>query len=356
MADNQEKQAKRGSDPASSGRKFSMNNIFLVINLLLLGALGFQIFQITKVYSARSQKDVSEGRKIVINVKNNEVETLKLSDDEIGSLNPNLKAELEKKQAEEKAKENKAQAVDLGDEFIGPPAPTAEQIEANYGTANLSIIVTDLGKTKTGLALAGTLPKEVAFAFSPYGDDLQNKMKRTIADGRQVLLNIILEPSGFPLKDSGPLTILTSSDQAQNLMRFEKTIGTLEGYTGFLTNTSEVFTNNLEIATPILNKIKDEEKFFGYYRSAANSYLENEVKPMAVDIAIVDYLIDDDVSEKEILKKLNQAKSDIISKKRRVVIALRPYKISIDVLQQWLKENLGANVRIAPISYFVTNN
>ncbi len=355
MADNQEKQM--GSDSKkpwqkrngakSSRNGFGINTLFLVINLLLLGLLCFQIFQITKIYSEKSKTEISRGKKIIINATNNEVESLNLSEEEIKAFNPDIKKASDLK---------KSDSLDLGDGLIGPPAPSAEQIAANYSEANLSVIVTDLGQTKSGLSLAGALPKEVSFAFSPYSDDLQNKMTRTIADGREVLLNLILEPSGFPLKDSGPLTILTSADKAQNQTKFDKTAAEYTGYIGFLSNSGEVLTNNLEVVTPTLNNTKDAQKFFGYYRSAANTYLENDVKPMAVDIVVVDYLIDETISEKDIRKKLDQAKSDMISKKKKVVIALRPFKLSVDVLQRWLKENLGENIRIAPISYFVTDN
>lgn len=348
-----------------------------VTKLVLIGLniifATFAIFQIYKFIAKNSENATNlfeNGRKIVVSSKSEKVKIKELENDQ-------LPEPLQKKTEELEAKlENDTtggEVVNEGDEF-GPPVaeaivkekakekmleePTKEEkvFEYNYETANLAIIVTEVGLKQGMLDYARTLPKEVTFAFSPYSDELQTKLDDSKKEDREVLLNLMFEPSRYPLEDTGPLTIQSHFEETQNVYRYQNTITDKQGIIGYLTNSDEIITHNLEVISPILLKIKNAGKFFIFYKQPVNAYLEKEAKPMAVDIASVNHLIDNVDTKEEILENLNKLKNELAEKNAKIIIAIRPYKNSIDILKKWLKENRGKDLRIAPVSYFITDN
>ena len=48
------------------------------------------------------------------------------------------------------------------------------------------------------------LPGDVTFAFAPYGENLQAQVNKARADGHEVLLQLPMEPVGYPGQQSGP--------------------------------------------------------------------------------------------------------------------------------------------------------
>lgn len=88
-----------------------------------------------------------------------------------------------------------------------------------------------IGKEATAAALK-SLPKEVAFAFSPYAADVGEMMAEARKGGHEVLLQAPMEPFAYPQNDPGPQTLLTSLPAAANLERLRWALGRSTGYVG----------------------------------------------------------------------------------------------------------------------------
>ena len=76
------------------------------------------------------------------------------------------------------------------------------------------------------------LPGDVTFAFAPYGDDLQTQVNKARADGHEVLLQLPMEPIGYPANNPGPKTLLADADKAANLESLHWHMSRFAGYTG----------------------------------------------------------------------------------------------------------------------------
>ena len=76
------------------------------------------------------------------------------------------------------------------------------------------------------------LPSDVTFAFAPYGDDLQKQVNKARADGHEVLLQLPMEPIGYPANNPGPKTLLADADKAANLESLHWHMSRFVGYTG----------------------------------------------------------------------------------------------------------------------------
>jgi uncharacterized protein len=100
-------------------------------------------------------------------------------------------------------------------------------------------------RPRVGLLLAGvglneaesdtairTLPGAVSLAFSPYGAGLPKLAATARAAGHEYLIAIPLEPTGFPLNDPGPYTLLTSAPPPDNIEKLHWSLSRLDGYVG----------------------------------------------------------------------------------------------------------------------------
>ena len=78
------------------------------------------------------------------------------------------------------------------------------------------------------------LPASVTFAFAPYGNNLQAQVDKARDEGHEVLLQLPLEPVGFPATNPGPKTLLADADGATNLDALYWHLSRFSGYAGVI--------------------------------------------------------------------------------------------------------------------------
>jgi len=107
-----------------------------------------------------------------------------------------------------------------------------------------------------------TLPHPVAFAFSPYGQDLDVAMSSVRAAGHEALLLIPMEPADYPLRDPGGRALMTKMETAQNTERLLWFLGRGIGYTGVMPFLGDAFTETPWRIDPILRVLAERGLLF----------------------------------------------------------------------------------------------
>ena len=80
------------------------------------------------------------------------------------------------------------------------------------GKPRVAVIVGGLGlNAVTTRAAIERLPAEVTLSFVPYADGLQGWIDLARAQGHEVMIEIPMEPTGYPENDPGPYTLLAIS-------------------------------------------------------------------------------------------------------------------------------------------------
>ncbi len=104
-------------------------------------------------------------------------------------------------------------------------------------------------RPRIGLLLAGiglneadsdaairALPAPVSLAMSPYvaphGPGLMKLLAAARSTGHEYLIELPLEPAGFPLNDPGPSTLLTSASGSENRRNLLWALSRIDGYVG----------------------------------------------------------------------------------------------------------------------------
>ena len=101
------------------------------------------------------------------------------------------------------------------------------------GKPRVALIVGGLGLNAiTTRAAIERLPPEVTLSFVPYAENLQGWIDQARAQGHEVMLEMPMEPSGYPDNDPGPYTLLASGGPDDVKAKMDWLLGRATGYFG----------------------------------------------------------------------------------------------------------------------------
>ena len=210
--------------------------------------------------------------------------------------------------------------------------------------AQIAVVLVGLGRSQAETHKALQLPGEVTLAFSPYGESLEEWVRQARAAGHEVLLEVPMEPSGFPKDDPGPRALLTSLGPYQNLDRLEWLLARFTGYVGVLERMGDRFTASQAHLEPLLGEL--ERRGLLYLGRPGGQLLTGDIGVLQ---ASADLDLDLDPSRAEIAHRLAAAEAHAGRAGAAVVIA-RPYPVTLDMLRRWLVELDGKGLALAPLT------
>ena len=142
--------------------------------------------------------------------------------------------------------------------------PPAEQLAAAPdAAARVAIIVEGLGLSLAATEAAiETLPSNVTLAFSPYARDLQEWLDKAQEADHEVLVEVPMESNRFPADDPGPLGLLTSLDQIENVDRLSAILEEAEGSVGILDVTGSRFRESAEHINIVMNNLEARGMYY----------------------------------------------------------------------------------------------
>ena len=101
------------------------------------------------------------------------------------------------------------------------------------GKPRVSLIVGGLGlNAVTTRAAIERLPPEVTLSFVPYADNLQGWIDQARAQGHEVMLEMPMEPTGYPDNDPGPYTLLADGGADDVTAKMDWLLSRATGYFG----------------------------------------------------------------------------------------------------------------------------
>jgi len=133
-----------------------------------------------------------------------------------------------------------------------PAIAYAKPFVREPGKPLVSLVVGGLGMmSKTTLAAIEELPPEVSLSFVPYTPDLQTWVTRARAAGHEVLIELPMEPFGYPDTDPGPYTLLSTASAAENTRRLEWLLSRTTGYFGVTNYMGSKLTSSENALGPV---------------------------------------------------------------------------------------------------------
>lgn len=217
----------------------------------------------------------------------------------------------------------------------------------------ISIIVSNLGLSSTYTKAAlELLPEDITLSFSHVSPKLRNWVRDARQKGHEVLLDVPMEPFNFPKNDPGRATLLTSSNEVENLNRLEHIMKQAGGYVGLLGTLGTKFTLHSETFLPVLKSIKQRGLIYVDSGSTSRSLGPELASSIQLPRALNNTFIDKWPSAVEIKKKLKELERIAFENKFAVGIA-QPFPISIELLSAWIPTLKSKEISLAPITAIV---
>lgn len=217
----------------------------------------------------------------------------------------------------------------------------------------IAIVMSEMGMSASATQTAiQKLPGAVTLSFNPYARDLQSWIEQSRAAGHEVLLQIPMEPFGYPNNDPGPHSLLTSLTDRENLNRLDWLLGRFTGYSGVTNQMGSRFTSSLQDMAPILSVLNDRGLLFLDGRTSAKSVGGKIAADIGMPVAVNNRFLDHKADRATIDKRL--ADLERIARFTGTAIGIGyPYPVTMERISVWARSLNRKGLVLAPISAVV---
>ena len=227
----------------------------------------------------------------------------------------------------------------------------ARPLPANISDGpRIALVVSGLGISESATKHAiEVLPPEVTLSFAPYGDDLQSWIAKARQAGHEVLLELPMEPYGYPQNDPGPNTLLTSLAPSENVSRLQWLLSRFTGYIGVMNYQGARFITNQTALSPILSALKSRGLSF-VDNGASTRSLVSEISPQinlpyTLGTQSVDPMRTPDVISKSFASLEDSAKGG-----NTAVGIASGFPVTVDAIADWAKTLPAKGITLVPVS------
>lgn len=174
------------------------------------------------------------------------------------------------------------------------PAQAYARPFRSNGRPRVAIIVGGLGlNAVTTRAAIERLPAEVTLSFVPYAEGLQGWIDLARAQGHEVMLEMPMEPTGYPDNDPGPHTLLASAEATDIQARMNWLLGRATGYFGVTNYMGDRFATSDTGMSAFMTVLRQRGVAFlddgsmarrpgAWARASANRIIDEEQNPTAI--------------------------------------------------------------------------
>jgi polysaccharide deacetylase 2 family uncharacterized protein YibQ len=163
------------------------------------------------------------------------------------------------------------------------------------GTPRIAIVVGGLGLSQTGTQKAiEALPEDVTLAFAPLGSSLQRWVEKARAKGHEIVLQIPMEPLGYPEQNPGEHTLLVSTDRQSNQQDLQWVLGRMTAYAGVMNYMGARFTAEDRVLAPLLGEVGERGLYYLDDGSSPESRAASVGMALEVPVVTADAIVDAD--------------------------------------------------------------
>ncbi|MES5046121.1 divergent polysaccharide deacetylase family protein [Rhizobium nepotum] len=241
----------------------------------------------------------------------------------------------------------------VGADGLRPMEQYARPWSGARGT-RVAIVVGGLGLSQTGSQKAiRELPPEVTLGFAASGNSLQRWMQEARREGHEILLQIPLEPFGYPGTNPGPDTLLAGDPAKVNMDRLHRSMAKITNYTGIMNYLGGRFLSEQAALEPVMRDVGKRGLLFLDDASSAQSLSGGIAKAISAPQGFADVLLDGEVTEAAVLRKLDELER-IARRNGQAIGVASAFDESIAAISKWSREAGGRGIEIVGVSALVS--
>lgn len=227
--------------------------------------------------------------------------------------------------------------------------PVSRQVMAS-STPRIAIVLGGMGLNKalTGQAIK-ELPGEITLAFAPYGKGLQRQINSARRAGHEVMLQLPMEPFGYPAIDPGPKTLLVSDATDKMLNNLKWHMSRFSGFIGITNYMGAKFTSQGDGIGHVLADIKKRGLVYLDDGTSQRSIVPSLGQVVNAPVRTGDMIIDGQPTYNAISAALARLEQRAASEGFAIGIGsgLAP---TIDALTSWARDLESRNIILLPVS------
>lgn len=193
------------------------------------------------------------------------------------------------------------------------------------------------------------LPGEVTFAFAPYGEDLQAQVNKARAQGHEILLQLPLEPVGYPAANPGPKTLMAQGNDKANLDALAWHMGRFAGYTGITNYMGGRFLTEVQALRPVLAEMKKRGLVFLDDGTASRSMAAQIGQIVGLSVRGSAKVIDAEPTEQAIEQALDELEAEAREKGFAIGTGTG-LAVTIETVDQWSRSLAEKGILLVPVS------
>jgi uncharacterized protein len=193
------------------------------------------------------------------------------------------------------------------------------------------------------------LPGDVTFAFAPYGDDLQTQVNKARADGHEVLLQLPMEPVGYPANNPGPKTLLADAEKAANLESLHWHMSRFAGYTGITNYMGGRLLSTPSALKPVMAEISKRGLVYLEDASTALTVSEAIAKETRLSERRAQVVIDADPTPQSIAAALELLEGEARANGFAIGTG-SGLEVTVDSVKAWAEQLQKKGILLVPVS------
>jgi uncharacterized protein len=207
--------------------------------------------------------------------------------------------------------------TEMGNTGVLPRIGPGNQKPSNVYAREVSLSVIHSDAPKIAIMLGGMglnagltekamkeLPGDVTFAFAPYGENLQEQVDKARANGHEVMLQLPMEPMGYPANNPGPKTLLAEAPLDDNIASLRWHMSRFQGYTGITNYLGARMLGSASALKPVLSEVQKRGLLYLEDNSAALTASQDIAKQIKLPLRRGELVIDADPNRDSIMAAL----------------------------------------------------
>lgn len=199
------------------------------------------------------------------------------------------------------------------------------------------------------------LPGDISFGFAPYGQTLQADVNAARAKGHEVMLQLPMEPVGYPGTNPGPRTLLADGSAEDNLTSLHWLMARFAGFTGITNYMGGRFLASPEALQPVMAELKKRGLVYLEDATVSVSVTPAAAKTAGLPMRRASIVIDAAPDAASIADALAQLEKEAETNGYAVGTGAG-LEVTIDTLADWAKDLQQKGILLVPVSAVYKGN
>jgi uncharacterized protein len=214
----------------------------------------------------------------------------------------------------------------------------------------IAIMLGGMGlNAKLTQAAIDDLPGDVTFAFAPYGENLQAQVNKARANGHEVLLQLPMEPMGYPANNPGPKTLLADAEVSANIDALHWHMSRFTGYTGVTNYMGGRLLSTATALKPVMQEIQKRGLVYLEDSSTSLTSSADVAKDVNLPERHAQIVIDSDPTPQSIATALGLLEDE--AKTNGFAIGTGSgLEVTLDTVKEWSQQLKDKGILLVPVS------